>query len=83
MTDRSFCVGCDRLDMCSLEPLSRHCALKSKMKAQQPQTNEDNIKAMSTEELATWIWNVQLGLARTMDDILDWLQSPADGSGGE
>lgn len=43
------------------------------------ETNEDNIKAMSTEELATWIWNVQLGLPRTMDDILDWLQSPAGG----
>ena len=41
------------------------------------QTNADRIRAMSTEELATWIWNVQLGLARTMDDILDWLQSPA------
>ena len=52
MTDRSFCVGCDRLDMCSLEPLSRHCALKFKMKAQQPQTNGDRLRAMSDEQLA-------------------------------
>lgn len=59
MTDRSFCVGCDRLDMCALEPLSRHCALKFKMKAQQPQTNGDNLRTLSDEKLAeTFAWHM-------------------------
>lgn len=58
MTDRSFCVGCGRLDICSLEPLSRHCVLQAKMKAEPPQTNADRIRAMSDEELAEFIGGI-------------------------
>ena len=88
MTDRSFCVGCGRLDICSLEPLSRHCVLQAKMKAEQPQTNADRIRTMNDEELADYHAKMQLlgeyGVDSEKTELckklwLDWLQSPVGG----
>ena len=95
MTDRRFCVGCERLDMCSLEPLSRHCALKAKMKAETYQTNGDRLRAMSDGELAKFMVRNTCavysspedcdyscdGFETCYDSWLDWLQSPAEGGG--
>lgn len=81
MTDRSFCVGCEKFGVCALEPLSRHCTLKYRPKDKRSLTNADDIRTKSDEELARFfyykIFEFKYKENYTVEEWLNWLQSPA------
>jgi len=81
MTDRSFCVGCEKIGVCALEPLSRHCTLKYRLKDERSLTNADDLRTKSDEELASFlyykIFEFKYKENYTVEEWLNWLQSPA------
>lgn len=87
MTDRSFCVGCDKFGMCALEPLSRHCTLKYKSKDETFTINTHRVRALPDEELAALLerggcpphddcWICDNKYKNCVSCWFDWLQSP-------